>query len=182
MLFGRSDHFSDASQVNAEAQLALNAAFGRKALESARRFFDLHVGVFKVCMQMGNEMTQDLFAARNPQDVAALALAQMQPVSRKSFAYACHLAGIAVGAQGNFIELVGGQVTQSSRDTTLLAAEMSMNGPPGLNRLAGILRSLFEQASAGCEQITQATRSVMGALESNLISAANRFARSAEPA
>jgi hypothetical protein len=62
----------------------------------------------------------------------------------------------------------------------MLVADVSETAPLGLNRVIVVLRTIFDHANAGYEQMLQTTRQVMDALEANLIAAANQFARAAE--
>lgn len=180
MFFTRSDHFSDASQANVEAQVSLSAAFGRKALEGIKRFIDLQVAAVRISMQQTDDTVRELIGARDPQELLARTIMQTRPLSHKACAYGCHAVGIVASAHADFIELFSAQATAAGRETALLIAEVSKDAPPGMNRIADLVRTVLEHASAGCEHISLATRSVMGALESNLLSAANQFARAAE--
>ncbi|MBI1892242.1 MAG: TIGR01841 family phasin [Burkholderiales bacterium] len=179
-MYSVRDHFSEASQASLEAQLALNAAIAEKLLEGVQRFAELNKSVVAASLQDMENMARELLAADNPQSFISTVISQAQPILHKAFAYGCHMVGISAGTQTGLADLAASRIAATNREVTQLVAEVSKNAPPGFNRVITFVRTLYDHANAGYEQITVVTRQVMDALETNLIAAANQFARAAE--
>ncbi len=178
-MFTRRDHFSDASQSNAETQIDLNTRLGNAILESAQRFLDLNMHACQVSLQEIDRTLMASLSARSPQECSSLMLAHAQNVSRRAIAYGYHTAGIVAGTQSELMDLLGSQISETSNEAIALAADVSRNAPMGLNRVSNFMRIVFDHANAGYEQVTEISRQFLDALENNLIAAANQFARAA---
>lgn len=179
-MYSVRDHFSEASQASVEAQLALNAAIAEKFLEGAQRFADLNKSVMSASLQDAQSMAREFLSVEDPQSLVSTLIGQAQPMLHRTFAYGCHVGSIAAGMQMGLAELATSRIAGTNREVTQLVAEVSKNAPPGANRLITFVRTLYDHANAGYEQVAIVTRQVMEALETNLIAAANQFARAAE--
>jgi phasin family protein len=179
-MFTMRDHFSNASQANVEAQLALNAAMADKLLEGAQRLAELNKSVSRASLQDAERAVKELLAVHNPQELITVSITEMQPALHQVFAYACHVAGISAGTESKVADLAGTYLAANNREVTMLVADVSENAPLGLDRVVVLLRMICDHANSGYEQILIVTRQVLDALEANLIAAANQFARAAE--
>lgn len=173
------DHFSDASQNNAEIQIDLNTAMGGKLLESAQKIANLNSTAARTSLRAAEKMLRKGLRARNSQELAAMATMQAQASSRNAASYACNVAGIAAGTQSELIGLLGVQITETSTEVAELVADVSRNASGGYGHFIPAMRLGFDHANAGCEQVAQATRQVLDTLETSFIAAARQFDKAA---
>jgi hypothetical protein len=68
-MFTMRDHFSNASQANVEAHLALNTALADKLLDGARRLADLNKSVSQASLLDFERALKEIIAVQNPQEL-----------------------------------------------------------------------------------------------------------------
>lgn len=174
-MFTTNEQFSNASKASIEANLALMSSLSSKALDGFEQLFDLTVSTIKSSVDANAQATKDLFAAKGPQELLALAAAQTQPNMEKAIAYARQLSTIANGVQAEFSKAAEAQIAEASRKMAELVDELSKNAPAGSENAVALLKSAIGNASAGYEQFTKSTKQAVEVMETNLNNAVSQF-------
>ncbi|MBB5393857.1 MULTISPECIES: TIGR01841 family phasin [unclassified Herbaspirillum] len=179
-MFSYQDQFSAATKSNLQAQLDLINTLTAKAFEGVEKIVELNLSATKASLEESAAAAKQLAAAKDPQELLALAAAQAQPGAEKAAAYGRHLAGIVSATQAEFTKAAEAQVAETSRKVGALIDEISKNAPPGSEQAISLLKATLSNANAGYEQLTKSTKQAVETLEANLSNAAKQFTAVAE--
>ncbi len=179
-MFSMSEQFSTAIKVNFEAQLAMINALTGTALEGVTKVIELNLGAAKASAAESAVTAKQLLAAKDPQEFFALSAAQAQPNTEKALAYGRHLTAIASGTQAEFTKTTEAQITNAHSKVIGLLNEVAKNAPAGSESAVAILKSAFDNANAGYEQLSKTTKQAAEALETNLATVTSQFSQVAE--
>ncbi|WP_211455287.1 phasin family protein [Collimonas antrihumi] len=181
-MFSISEQFSTAIKANFEAQLAMINALTGTALEGVTKVIELNVGAAKASAAESAVTAKQLLAAKDPQEFFALSAAQAQPNTEKALAYGRHLAAIASSTQAEITETTEAQIASAHSKVIGLLNEVAKNAPAGSESAIAILKSAFDNANAGYEQLTKTAKQAAEALETNLTTVTSQLSQTVEKA
>jgi len=179
-MFSISEQFSTAIKANFEAQLAMINALTGKALEGVTKVIELNVSAAKASAAESAVTARQLLSAKDPQEFFALSTAQVQPNTEKALAYGRHLTAIASGTQVEFTEAVEAQIANTHGKVIGLLNDVAKNAPAGSESAIAILKSAFDNANAGYEQLTKSAKQAAEVLETNLTAVTNQSVQAVE--
>ena len=181
-MFNVSEQFSAATKANFEAQLAMLNTLTTKAFEGVEKFIELNVNATRASLEESAAATQQLLAAKDPQEFFSLSAAQAQPNTEKAIAYGRHLAGIASSTQAEFAKAAEAQIVEATRKVSALVDEVSKNAPAGSENAIAILKTVIGNAGAGYEQLSKTTKQAVEAIEANMANATSQFTQATQAA
>ncbi|SFA96453.1 phasin family protein [Collimonas sp. OK607] len=176
-MFSISEQFSSAIKANFEAQLAMINALTGTALEGVAKVIELNVGAAKASAAESAVTAKQLLSAKDPQEFFALSAAQAQPNTEKALAYGRHLAAIASSTHVEFTKTTEAQIANAHSKVIGLLNEVAKNAPAGSESAVAILKSSFDNANAGYEQLTKTAKQAVEALETNLTAVTDQFSQ-----
>lgn len=177
---GKRDYFSRSRHFSAAKQFYLNTVFCKKIVESTQKFADFQISITKASLQHAHLTIKQLLDVQNPQQLTLLTVAQVLPVSNKTVAYGCHLAGIAVNTQAKWADLLVAQLSDNGNEMAGLIAEAVPAGTHGFAYSSDGIQAMIGLTNATYEQLALVTRQAYSLLETNLHAAANQFAQAGE--
>ncbi|NUU03828.1 TIGR01841 family phasin [Herbaspirillum robiniae] len=181
-MFSYQDQFSAATKSNLQAQLDLINNLTAKAFEGVEKIVELNLSATKASLEEAAAAAKQLAAAKDPQELLALAAAQAQPGADKATAYGRHLAGIVSTTQAEFTKAAEAQIADTSRKLSALIDEISKNAPPGSEQAVSLLKATLTNANAAYEQLSKNSKQAVETLEANLANATKQFTAAAEKA
>jgi phasin family protein len=101
------EQISAAAQTQLATQLAVINTLSHTAFGGIQKLIALNFSLIQQSMESSVATTQQLMAAKGPQDVLALSSAQAQPRIEKILAYGRELASISNAARSDFLQAVG---------------------------------------------------------------------------
>ena len=174
-MFPIQDQISVAAKTSFEANLALYNSLTTKALQSVEQLITLNLAAAKASMEESSTVARQLLAAKDPQECISLVTAQAKPNLEKVLAYGSHLAGIATSAQAEYTKAAETQMAELSRKTNELIDVAASKAPAGSEGLIAMMKSAFDNASSGYEQLSRTGKQAVEALEANLNAAAGQL-------
>lgn len=179
-MFSMQDQLSTATKANFEAQLAFLNTLTSKAFEGVEKLVDLNLNAVKAIVEERSAATQQLLAAKDPQEFFSLSTAQVQPSAEKAFTYARHLANIASSTQAELTKATEAQIAEVTRKVTTLVDDVTKHAPAGSENAVAIIKSLIGNANAGYEQFSKTTKQAVEAVETNLANATSQFSQAVD--
>jgi phasin family protein len=179
-MFPVNEQFVNAAKTNLEAQLSIVTELSTKAIESIQKIVDLNLHTAKASAEDSAIAARALLAAKDPQELLSLTVAQAQPAAAKAIAYNLHLAAIAAATQAEIARAAEEQIADTDRKVSALVDEVSKCAPAGSENVMAAMKSAIGNASAGCEHFNKTAKQAVEAMESNLNTAANRLSQVVE--
>lgn len=179
-MFSIPEQFSTTIKANFEAHLAMINALTGKALDGVTKVIELNVGAAKASMAESVVTAKELLSAKTSQEFFELSAAQVQPNTEKALAYGRHLAAIASSAQAEFTETAEAQIANAHSKVIGLVNAAAKNAPAGSESAVAILKTAFDNANAGYEQLTKTSKQAVKALETNLTTVTSQFSQAVE--
>lgn len=181
-MFAIPEQFSAASKANLDAQVSMLTAFANTAFEGIEKFVELNINAAKATLEESAETTQQLLAAKDPQEFFSLSAAKAQPNAEKALAYSRHLASIATNTQAELTKVAESQIAETSRKVIAFVDDLSKNAPAGSEHAIALVKSAIGNANAGYEQLAKTTKQAVDTLENSMNTAAAQYTQAAEKA
>ncbi len=179
-MFTTAEQFSEATKAGFGAQYDTFSAFSGKALDNFEKVIGLNLSLAKATFEESTTTAKQLFSAKDPQEFFAVGAAQIQPNAQKAITYSRHLATIASDAQAEFTKAAEQQIAENNRKVLLLIDEVSKNAPAGSESTITLLKTTIGNLNAGFDQVSKTTKQAVDTIETNLASAVDQFAQTAE--
>jgi phasin family protein len=171
---------SSATKTHIDAQLALWNKINEKTLDSMERLTTLNLHVIKSCMDESTNAMRKLMTAQDPQQGFIANAQQAQPNMEKVLSYGRQVAEIVTGTQAEIIKAAEDQINHTRSEFTQLMEEFTKNVPQGSDSMFGMMKSVFDTATEGYEQMMKTSRPAMEAMGSTYTKASSQFAETAE--
>lgn len=179
-MFPMNEQFVKAAKINLEAQLSIVTELSAKAIESIQKIVDLNLNSAKASTEDSAAAARRLLAAKDPQEVLSLTVAQARPAAVKAIAYNLHLAAIAAATQAEIARAAEEQIAETDRKVSALVDEVSKSAPAGSENVMAAMKSAIGNANAGYEQFSKTAKHAVEVMETNLNMAANRLSQAVE--
>ncbi len=166
-----TDAFSTAARSQMQAQLGLASTLADTLIGSMQKVIGLNLNAAKASLDTSLAGTQQLLAARDPQEFFSLSTHQAQPHAEIVLTYSRHLASIASGAQVELARVAEDQVNQSSRQMVSLIDEFGRLAPAGSEGTLSLMKSALDNVSASVGQLARNSKIAVETLEHNMKSA-----------
>lgn len=180
--FPTQDKLSASAKASLEANLAIYATLTGKTLESVEKLVRLNMAAAKATLEESAAAANQVMGARTPQECLAHVQAQAKPNLDKAISYGSQFFGIVSGVQSELSAAVEAQIAAANRNTTELMEVAFSKAPAGFEGVTAMFKSGLGQSGNGYEQMTRTAKQAMEAMEANLNSVLNQFARAATPA
>lgn len=172
-----TEQFSAAARNQLESQLSLTTALTDKMIDSMEKMMGLNLQAAKATMEASVANAHKLLSAKDPQEFFSLSAAQAQPQAEMVMTYGRHLASIATSTQAELSKTAESQLSDNSRKLASMFDEVSKHAPAGSENAVAMMKTAFDNASAGYEQITKSTKMAVEAMETNMSAASKAGSR-----
>jgi phasin family protein len=175
-----ADQFSTATKASIESQLSTMNEFANKAFQSVAELVELNISTAKASLEHASAAAHQLMAAKDPQEIMAMAQSQAQPNAEKALAYGKHLASITAKAQADFTKAAEIRMAETSRHVSTLIDDLTKSAPAGSEKAIEMLKATIAGAHTGYEQMTKATKQATEKMEEQINEAVKHFAPATE--
>lgn len=177
-----AEQFSEAARHQIESQLSLTSTLTDKMIDSMEKMMGLNLQAAKATMEASVASAHKLLSAKDPQEFFSLSAAQAQPQAEMVMTYGRHLASIASGTQAELTKAAESQISENNRKLASMLDEVSKLAPAGSEKAVAMMKSAFDNANAGYEQLTKSTKMAVETIETNMNAAASQMTQAANKA
>lgn len=167
-----TEQFTAAARSQMQAQIGLATSIADTVIDSMEKLIGLNLMAAKASVDTSLASTQQLLAARDPQEFFSLTTHQAQPHAEIALTYGHHLASIASGTHGELTRVAEDQITQSSRHMVSLLDEFGKMAPAGSREALSLMKSTLDNVSTGYGQLARTSQLAIETMESNIKAAA----------
>lgn len=171
---------SSATKTHIDAQLALWNSINEKTLDSLERLTALNLHVVKSYVDDSTNAVRQMMTSKDPQQGFFANAHQAQPNMEKVFSYGRQVAEIVTGTQAEIIKAAEDQINNTRSEFTQLMEEFTKNVPQGSDSMFGMMKSVFDTATEGYEQMMKSSRPAMEAMGNTYTRATSQFAEASE--
>jgi phasin family protein len=180
MMMEMQNPLSSATKTHIDAQITLWNTVNDKTLDSMERLTSLNLRVMRSYIDESTNAVRQLLTARDPQQGFLTNAHQAQPNMEKVFSYGREVAEIVTGTQAEIIKAAEQQINQTRSEFGQLMEEFTKNVPQGSDSMFGMMKSVFDTATEGYEQMMKNSRPAMEAMGNTYTRATSQFAETAD--
>jgi phasin family protein len=180
MMMEMQNPLSSATKTHIDAQMTLWNTVNDKTLDSMERLASLNLRVMRSYVDESTNAVRQLLTSRDPQQGFLTNVHQAQPNMEKVFSYGREVAEIVTGTQAEIIKAAEEQINQTRNEFGQLMEEFTKNVPQGSDSMFGMMKSVFDTATEGYEQMMKNSRPAMEAMGNTYTRATNQFAETAD--
>lgn len=177
-----SEQMSAATKAQIEAQIELLNLLTTRTVDSVEKIIALNVDATKSTINDAASTVSQLLASKNPQEAMSITGAQTQPASEKAQEYGRNLADIVAKTQAEFTQTVEAQIAEGRRQINALMTDLVKAAPPGSENMVSMFKAAVDNANAGYDQLTRATRQATETIQSNVSNTTAQFTQAATQA
>ncbi|MES2105313.1 MAG: phasin family protein [Pseudomonadota bacterium] len=142
-----------------------------KAGDSGRRMAELNVNTVKDSLAQTSSAIQELLATQDPQQWMAIASAQLMPRLERSLAYSQQWMDIATSFHAQMSQVTQSEVTEVAEKTNEIMEGLASSVPEGAKPTVAMVKTMFDGAKVGYEQMSRSTQQMAEALDAGRIAA-----------
>jgi len=171
-MFTNPEQFASATKALFEFQLETFNTLTSKAVQGVEQVVALNLAAAKSSVEGGLAAGKEISAARDPKAVLAVAAAKVQPGVANAAAYNQQLGEIIADIRQEFTRAADAHMTEAKNTLSALIYDVTKNVRPGSENAVQIVKTAIDNAFAGYEQVTNATRQAVANVEDQLAKAA----------
>jgi phasin family protein len=156
-----------------KSQLDALQAVGQIVFNAAEKFANLNLSAVKAAFQDAAESGHALLAARDAQELLALAGGTTQPILEKVVGYSRNAYGIASGTGAELTKVFESQLNEGNRKLADFIELTAKNAPTGSEPAVSLFKSALAAANTVFDTAAKASRQTTDWAESNFASAAS---------
>ncbi|HEY5802038.1 MAG TPA: TIGR01841 family phasin [Burkholderiaceae bacterium] len=174
-MFSNPEQFANATKTLFEFQLETFNMLTSKTIQGVEQVVALNVDTAKNAVSGSLAKAEKMSAAKSPQDAMAGAAdgAAMQEVTE----YQHQLAAIVSNIQKEFADAADAHMAEAKSNLSALIYDVTKNVRPGSENAVAIVKTAIDNAFAGYEQVTRATRQAVATVEEQVARATAELER-----
>lgn len=180
-MFTNPEQFANATKALFEFQLETFNTLTSKAVQGVEQVVALNMATAKSSVEGHLEAGKELSQVRDPKAVLAVAAAKVQPGIANAAAYNQQLGGIIAEIREEFTRAADAHMTEAKSTLSALIYDVTKNVRPGSENAVEIVKTAIDNAFAGYEQVTNATRQAVASVEAQIAKAAAIVETPAKP-
>ena len=177
-MFTNPEQFASATKAIFDFQITTFNMLTSKTIEGVEQVLALNTATGKSALEDAQTTAKQFAEVKDPQAMLALAAAKMKPSTEDATAYNAQLTEIITGIKTDFTNAANAHISEAQNNLTALIHDVTKNVPPGSENAVAIVKAAIQNAFAGYEQVTSATRQAVAAVEAQVTKAAEQFAQS----
>ncbi len=154
-----------------KATFEMFQAVALKSLEGVEKLAELNIQAVKASLTESNEQFQAVLEAKDPKEVAGVAMAGAQPGTDKVTAYAKHVYEISNDCGTEIAKLFEKQFADSNKQFVDAIDMMAKNAPAGTEGVVTLVQSAMSAANTAYDQVNKATKQAVELAETNVAAA-----------
>lgn len=170
-MFTSPEQFAASTKALFEFQLETFNTLTSKAVQGVEQVIALNMATAKSSVEEQLAAGKELSVARDPKAVLAVAAAKVQPRVADAAAYNEQLGGIIAEIREEFTRAADAHMTEAKSTLSALIYDVTKNVRPGSENAVQIVKQAIDNAFAGYEQVTSATRQAVASVEEQIAKA-----------
>ena len=170
-MFTSPEQFAATTKALFEFQLETFNTLTTKAVQGVEQVVALNMATAKTSVQEQLAAGKEISVARDPKAVMAVAAAKVQPGIANAAAYNEQLGGIIAEIREEFTRAADAHMTEAKSTLSALICDVTQNVRPGSENAVQIVKQAIDNAFAGYEQVTNATRQAVANVEAQIAKA-----------
>ncbi len=170
-MFTNPEQFANATKALFEFQLETFNTLTSKAVQGVEQVVALNLATAKAQMEDQLAAGKELSQSATPKEALSLAAAKVQPGMAGAAAYNEQLAAIIGEIREEFSRAADAHMTEAKSTLSALIYDVTKNVRPGSENAVQIVKTAIDNAFAGYEQVTKATKQAVASVESQIAKA-----------
>lgn len=170
-MFTSPEQFAATTKALFEFQLETFNTLTSKAVQGVEQVVALNMATVKSSVADQMAAGKEMSLARDPKAVLAVAAAKVQPGVANAAAYNEQLGGIIAEIREEFTRAADAHMTEAKSTLSALIYDVTKNVRPGSENAVQIVKQAIDNAFAGYEQVTNATRQAVANVEEQIAKA-----------
>jgi len=170
-MFTNPEQFANATKALFEFQLETFNTLTSKAVQGVEQVVALNLATAKAQMEEQLATGKELSQSSDPKAAMSLAAAKVQPGVAGAAAYNEQLGAIIAEIREEFSRAADAHMTEAKSTLSALIYDVTKNVRPGSENAVQIVKTAIDNASAGYEQVTKATKQAVASVEEQIAKA-----------
>jgi phasin family protein len=170
-MFQNPEQFAQATKALFEFQLETFNTLTSKAVQGLEQVVQLNIDTARSGVERNLEAGREISQATDPKAAMAAASARMQNLTNVA-EYNHQLGQILADIHKEFTTAAEAHLAEARSNLSALIYDVTKNVRPGSENAVEIVKTAIDNAFAGYEQVTKATRQAVAAFEDQLAKAA----------
>jgi phasin family protein len=170
-MFTNPEQFANATKALFEFQLETFNTLTSKTVQGVEQVIALNLATAKSNLEGGLAAGKAISAAPDPKAALQAAAENVQPGVAGAAAYNQQLGGIIADIREEFTRAADAHMTEARNNLSALIHDVTKNVRPGSENAVQIVKTAIDNAFAGYEQVTKATRQAVEAVEAEIAKA-----------
>jgi phasin family protein len=170
-MFTSPEQFAATTKALFEFQLETFNTLTNKAVQGVEQVVALNIATARTNVEEQLAAGKELSLARDPKAVLAVAASKVQPGVASAAAYNQQLGEIIAEIREEFTRAADAHMTEAKSTLSALIYDVTKNVRPGSENAVQIVKQAIDNAFAGYEQVTNATRQAVANVESQIAKA-----------
>ncbi|MBB3221752.1 phasin family protein [Pseudoduganella umbonata] len=170
-MFQNPEQFAQATKTLFEFQLETFNTLTSKAVQGLEQVLQLNIDTARSGVEKNLAAGREMSQAPDPKAAMAAASARMQNLTNVA-EYNHQLGQILAEIHGEFTSAAEAHLAEARSNLTALIYDVTKNVRPGSENAVQIVKTAIDNAFAGYEQVTKATRQAVTTFEEQLAKAA----------
>lgn len=167
-MFTNPEQFANATKTLFAFQLETFNALTARTVQGVEQVVALNLATAKSQLADNLATGQELSQAGNPKAALDLAAARVQPGVAGAAAYNQQLGAIIADIREEFTRAADAHVAEAKSNLSALIYDVTKNVRPGSENAVQIVKTAIDNAFAGYEQVTNATKQAVQAVEEQI--------------
>jgi phasin family protein len=167
-MFTNPEQFASATKTLFDLQVQTFEALANKAMRGVEQVVALNLSTAKNSMEGALSVGKELSQAKDAQGALAAVSARMQPGLSGANAYGAELKQILDDIRGEFRDAADTHVSEAKNTLSALIHDVTQNVKPGSENAVEIIKTAIDNAFAGYDKVTRATRDAVRTVEAQV--------------
>lgn len=181
-MFTNPEQFANATKALFEFQLETFNTLTSKTVQGVEQVIALNLSTAKSQLEDSLAAGKEISQAQNPKAALQAAADQIQPGVAGAAAYQQQLGDIVAEIREEFTRAADAHMAEAKNNLSALIHDVTKNVRPGSENAVQIVKTAIDNAFAGYEQVTKATKQAVEAVEAEIAKANALVAAQATPA
>ncbi len=170
-MFTNPEQFANATKALFEFQLETFNSLTSKTVQGVEQVIALNLATAKSHLEDGLAAGKQISQSPDPKAAIQAAAEKIQPGVASAAAYNQQLGDIIAEIREEFTRAADAHVTEAKNNLSALIHDVTKNVRPGSENAVHIVKTAIDNAFAGYEQVTKATKQAVQAVESEIAKA-----------
>ncbi|MYM33242.1 TIGR01841 family phasin [Duganella sp. FT50W] len=167
-MFTNPEQFANATKTLFEFQLETFNTLTSKTVQGVEQVIALNMATAKNQLQEGLAAGKEISQASDAKTALKLAADQVQPGVASAATYQQQLGDIIAEIREEFTRAADAHVVEARNNLSALIHDVTKNVRPGSENAVQIVKTAIDNAFAGYEQVTKATKQAVEAVEAEI--------------